>query len=377
MPVFESHKPHDIKFVAKVIRDNGLSPWPLKGWYKEFPPQWSDPKRGRNVQLEGYEWGTVVFASQDTEPKWSSTLVCVGEVDWEGGVVTTPTECDPIPIPWVFAITFKVGGAVMPKVDDKLPECLGYHDHCPTCDGGMNTVTGTVEIACPWRMRCYTLKLYLMENNQQPDEFLDSMLDSVTLHTKLAEIERERADRVPPPAAGLNVESGLAKGTLTPKPRERKRRRKGHSHNPISFTPLEPYVRSFLRRLEKMMTELGYGWAKSRASALPGYCYVHRVAETANYITVYVASKRGRYAKLAIVRYKVAYRCIDIAFNCEWEKALGVPNTRLRKVSLPSRGTAEWHGIRDKKTARIAARRIARMASEGIIKLPPPYGKPN
>jgi hypothetical protein len=371
MAVHESTRARDLRFVAKTMRDNNLKPWPIKGWYNKLPSHWSDGVR--TIQLEQYEWGTVAFVTDDEEPKWAATLVLIGQSDWSSGVVIEDGRQEPIPIPWISKIDFEAQKeAAMPKSDDSLPECLAMHEHGPTCDGGLNTTTGNIEEPCLWRSRCYALKLHLLEEQMHIDAYLDTLPDPTELHSKLAEIERAKLHVIPPPAAEALLGSGIARGTQSTT-KKKPGRKKKRTRSPDRFKMLEPVVKAFLLRLKKLMGRLGYGWAPKRSFALPGDCYVHRVTKHCNYLVIYVASK-GKYGRIAILKFKTWYKCIDIGFRSTWDDALAVRGTTLRRTSS-QQAPVEWHGIRDRKTARRAAKVLAKMVKSKAIELPPPRRK--
>lgn len=370
--ILESATERDARFLARAIRENGLSPWPVREWLGKFPSGWSDGLR--TVNLEWYPWGVVAFVADGNHPAWASTLVMVGRVDWEAGTVTDGGAVDLIPIPWFGDVRLEGVGSM--ETDDTLPTCLSYHEHCPTCDGGANAA-GVVEAVCLWRARCYALKLHLAVTGQTVDAFVEEFPDQVALHARLAEIEREKVASIPPPAVPIDATIGEAKGTLTRKKKGKKRfsvRWNKKIQDPLRFAKLEPLVKAFLARLKKGLTRLGYGWVARRSLAMPGNCYVNRVTKRSNYLTVYVASKR-RYAKVAIVRMKPLLACIDVGHMAEFQASLGVKGTVL-KPAQSALTRSEWQGIKDRKTARLAAKVLVRMVRKGMVKLPPPASEP-
>ncbi len=370
--ILESINERDARFLARAIREHGLSPWPVREWLGKFPSGWTDG--GRSISLEWYPWGVVAFVTDSNSPAWASTLVMVGRVDWEAGTVTEGGAVDLIPIPWFRDVRLEGVGPMEP--DDTLPTCLGYHEHCPTCDGGVNAA-GVIEAVCLWRARCYALKLHLMTVGQTVDAFVEQFPDQVALHARLAEIEREKTAAIPPPAVPIDTTIGEAKGTLTRRKKNKKTvgvRWGKKLQDPLRFSELEPLVRAFLVRLKKGLRRLGYGWVPRRSLALPGTCYVNRVTKRSNYLTIYVASK-GRYAKVAIVRMKPLCKCIDVGQMADFQASLGVPGTVL-KPAQSALTRSEWQGIKDRKTARLAAKVLVRMVRKGLVKLPPPARKP-
>ena len=369
--IVESKKERDYVFVSRALRQYHLSPWPK---HCSVPETWQHSKR--SVTLERYDWGVVLFVSDCTRPQWHATLVCVGDVDLSSGVVTDGDGSeDLIPVHWLGRVIARSmrERAVGTEHDTSLPTCLGYHEHCCTCDGGINAV-GTLEAVCAWRSRCYALKLYLDETSTTLDVFVDSFTDPVELHTRLAEIEHERLLAIPAPAVpeGYSRDDGKAKGTDTPHKKFRGKSVGIHwtakIPDPGRFDDVEPLIRAFLRRLRRGLVRLGYGWAKRRSLAYPGCAYVNRVTKRSNYLTVYIAAP-GRYVKVVMLWLKPLLKSMNVAFKVPFDDALGVPGTVL-KHSVDYPPLTEWRKVKDVQTARLAARTILRMIRRGLLKLP-------
>lgn len=364
MAVYESTRPMDLRLVAKVIRDQRLNPKPIASGWRSW-------RQGfRSIQIEQYEWGQVVFVT-DGDTNWSSTLALVGTVDWDEGTVTDGEGfVTRIPVPWYGEIDLEASEETMDTKN--LPECLGYHDHCATCDGGYNESSGSIENVCSWRTRCYALKLHLMEVGKPVGDLFDEFADATALNVFLADLERKKMAQIVPPAIILPESRGKARGTLSGKTKERPRKRRRKA-DPERFAELEPLARAFVRRLKLSLSRLGYEWKPKRSLALPGDCFLNRVTKRSNYSTVYVATA-GVYAKVAVIRYKLMSHSLSIAFNSTWDKASALPGTRLRKLTDLTT-PVEWRGVRSVELARGAARLLGRMIRRGVVKLPPPRPK--
>jgi len=365
MAVYESTRPMDLKLVAKIIRDRELNPKPVASGWRSWTAGF------RSIQIEQYEWGQVVFVT-DGDTSWASTLVLVGVVDWDEGTVTDHEGfVTRIPVPWYDEVELEASEGL--SMDSKnLPECLGYHDHCATCDGGYNEPSGSIENACSWRTRCYALKLHLMEEGKTVGALFDEFTDATALNVFLADLERKKMGQIVPPAIVLPESRGKARGTLRDKVKERPRKRRRKA-DPERFAALEPLARAFTRRLKRSLERLGYEWKVKRSLALPGDCFLNRVTKRSNYSTVYVATT-GVYAKVAVIRYKLMSRSLSIAFDSTWDKASALPGTRLRKLNDLTT-PVEWRGVRTIELARRAARLLGKMIRRGVIKLPPPRTK--
>jgi len=363
MAIHESIKPLDFRFVSRIIRRHSLDPKPMPGGWAS----WKDGKR--TINTERYRWGQVAFVS-DGDAGWASTLVMVGQVCWDEFRVRGNDGIeDSIPIPWIDDVGFPQQEARMTVT---VPECLGYHDHCSTCDGGYNKASGHVESACTWRARCYSLKLYLMEHSLTAERFMDERTDPHALNVELADIERKYINKITPPAIVVPKATGKAKGTLVAKLMKREKRKR--PTDPGRFSDLEPLVDAFLKRLQLSLFRLGYDWKAKRSGALPGDVFVNRVTDKSNYITVYIATS-GHYAKVCVIKLKPLAKRLDIAFSTTWDKALALPGAKLKQLTDPAMPVA-WRGVRTPDLARAAAKLIGRMMREGILEMPPPRNPP-
>lgn len=344
--IHASKKDTDMGFIAKTLRERGLDPKPLPGFW-DLPGAWDDSNRWRRA-VERYSWGSIVFLS-DRKADEHYTLVVEGELDVKTGVVKSSGKPEPLPVPWYndLARRLNMEGAKAPVIE--VPRCLGHHVSDYTCDGGYNPAQ-QLEKPCAWRSRCIALQGHCAKANCLPAEVLKGKApDEVARFTAgLLPAELAAAPVAPAAAPSGSAQVALARpqeATPVPataaKPSPAKPTPKAAAKVAPAAKPAAPVpaagpntdamtlFKGIWGGLQKALESAGLNtfvdgrkrkYLPSEDGAEVGDIFLSDRSQTSAYISVYAQPEKGRKVALFAVRLRTGV--VGIQLPLEPEHAL-------------------------------------------------------
>lgn len=336
-----SMKLMDLAFVATTLRKHNLQGRPVDNFHMD-EGYWLENPRWKRV-MERYTWGVIMYAS-DRKNGDHFTAVIEGDFDPATGMA----GADKLDVSWYEELVNSFEATVADKIE--VPNCIGWHEADPTCDGGLNTA-GEIEQACGWRGRCIPFQAHCAKLGKEPNELLNGKTPEEIL--ALTGRLRGNAPAAPPPAATPEASAKVeaknaaehadvapvpiqAPTVSSPKAASKKAapakpaQPAAKSAPKLSAKPAEPYKSPWaseryaeaLPLVTALWTAILTAWGKSSfvdiSAAKAGDLFVKDRTQKSDYISVYMKREKGVALALCSVRLRKGGRIsiqLPIALN--------------------------------------------------------------
>jgi len=156
------------RFVADTLAKYNLDPQPVEN-FETYPDYWWSGGNNWSRVIERYTWGAIIFGRAGA--KQISIAVCVAHVDPKTGLINGISQ-DGTPYSTMIAQLSPVFLDVEERAAKRrrppaIPECFGFHEVGPTCDGGI-TGAQLFEPKCVWRRQCAPAQEFLIAHPDVP-----------------------------------------------------------------------------------------------------------------------------------------------------------------------------------------------------------------
>ena len=283
-----------------------------------------------------------------------------------------------------------------------IPICLGTHEVDPVCDGDP-AATDNAARSCSWRERCMGFQHHLEDTGHDDERYIEivpitsRVMSDATGWKRTAKPIKRTYDEFSKFCTGLarlyHIRALRRSTAVEPDPPKSKTREsraratRGRSKQPRSnAVSKDPERRAEIRRLithfcVQLRQETGRKLNLDRRGSslvLPGVLYLVDRRNKSGYVSIYCRKKtRGEYGRDAAVAgmtplYKTLTMNISVPVDIrDIQKALG-PTASMLNIE-PVRDGAFKTIIRGlgKDQLEMLAGQLARLAEQGILKLPP------